>query len=190
MKGIVFIACSSDGMIATKDGGIDWLNEAVANGGSLDEIGDMGFADFLSTVDAMVMGRKTFEKIASMNLTLEQWPYGDIPVYVLSKTLKVIPQNMPQSVSFFSGGPDALADLLKTQGYQRVYVDGGQTIQHYLRSELIKEMVITEVPVQVGDGIPLFEDQQMLVDFALTNTLKFPNGFVQNHYLRKADLHH
>ena len=87
MKCSVYIATSADGYIATLDGGVDWLHTA----GNLDaEMGDedMGFSAFMSSVDCMVMGRKCMEMISNMNLTPEQWFYGDMPIIVLSNTIK------------------------------------------------------------------------------------------------------
>ena len=94
MKCSVYIATSLDGYIATPDGGVDWLHTAGNSDADLGDDADMGFAGFLDSVDCIIMGRKCMEMIASMNLTAEQWPYGDIPIVVLSTRMKEPPVNL------------------------------------------------------------------------------------------------
>ncbi|MFW9808885.1 MAG: dihydrofolate reductase family protein [Candidatus Thorarchaeota archaeon] len=146
MTNYVYIATSLDGFIATGDGGLDWLNE-IPNS----EKSDFGYAEFMRGIDAIVMGRKTFEKI----LAFDAWPY-DIPVYVLSKRRISIPDELDDKVEIITGNPKKVVDQLNELGHQNLYIDGGITIQGFLEEDLVDKMIITRVPVLLGEGIPLF----------------------------------
>ena len=146
MTNYVYIATSLDGFIATGDGGLDWLNE-IPNS----EKSDFGYAEFMRGIDAIVMGRKTFEKI----LAFDAWPY-DIPVYVLSKSKISTPDELDDKVEIITGNPKKVVDQLNELGHQNLYIDGGITIQGFLEEDLIDKMIITRVPVLLGEGIPLF----------------------------------
>ncbi|MDG1331300.1 MAG: hypothetical protein P8P74_03155 [Crocinitomicaceae bacterium] len=116
MKYSAYIATSVDGFIATKDGGTDWLHTA-GNGVDLPkEDADMGFTNYLSSVDCMIMGRKCMETISAMNLSPEHWPYGDLRIIVLSNTLKVAPENMLNKIELFSGPLTSLIETLEKEG--------------------------------------------------------------------------
>ena len=118
MKCSVYIATSADGYIATPDGGVDWLHTAgILEADMGDE--DMGFHDFMDSVDCMVMGRKCMEMISNMKLTSEQWLYGDMPISVLSNTIKAPPENLRGKVEMYSGGISELISRLEKDGYTR-----------------------------------------------------------------------
>ena len=157
MKCSVYIATSADGFIATTEGSVDWLETAGnPETGGRESFGDGGFAEYLQTVDCMIMGRNTMEKIASFNLSAEQWPYGELPIYVLSKTLTALPENLPGSVILYSGTIPELLDQLRSDGREHAYVDGGATITSFLQLGLINELCVSQAPVLLGDGLPLF----------------------------------
>ena len=144
-----YIATSLDGFIARKDGGLDWLDEANA---TVPEGEDCGFHAFMGSVDTLVMGRKTYEKVLSFG----QWPYGEIPVVVLSRNSISFPSHLPDSLAHSSLSPRALIEQLSGQGSRHVYVDGGATIQGFLSQGLLDEITVTVIPVVLGEGIPLF----------------------------------
>ena len=171
----VFIATSLDGYIARPDGGIDWLERAHARA-SADE--DFGYARFMASVDALVMGRRTFEQAS----TFPAWPYGTMRVHVLSERMKALPGGTPASVSLSAEAPRALVDRLTAQGARHLYVDGGVTIQRFLREGLIDEITITRVPVLLGSGTPLFGalDGDLVLEHVATHA--YPVGFVQSTY--------
>lgn len=174
-KASVFIATSLDGFIARSDGSIDWLNqanEAVPSGE------DCGYAAFMETIDTIVMGRHTFEQV----LTFDEWGYGDRPVVVLSKTGVVIPNALREKVSVSSEFPKVLVDRLSTAGAKHLYIDGGQTIQSFLRSGLIQELTITVIPILLGAGKPLFGPLESDVILHHLSTHAYPFGFVQSRY--------
>jgi dihydrofolate reductase len=174
-KASVFIATSRDGFIARSDGSIDWLNQANATVPSGE---DCGYATFIATVDTIVMGRNTFEQV----LTFDQWPYDDRQVVVLSKTGLVIPNALREKVSVSSELPPVLVDRLTAAGAQHLYIDGGQTIQSFLRSGLIQDLTITVIPILLGEGKPLFGPLESDVLLQHISTHAYPFGFVQSKY--------
>ena len=175
MKKSIYIATSLDGFIARENGDLDWLPGSDGNAG--DE--DFGYKDFFDSVDVMIMGRNTFEKVLSFG----EWPYSEKKVIVLSKVLKQIPAGVKGDVEIKSGSPDEIIKELITQGYKHAYIDGGKTIQNFLQAGQIDEMIITRVPVMLGKGIPLFGPLNNTIELKLLQTTSFQNGFVQNHYL-------
>lgn len=182
MKCSAYIATSVDGFIATKEGGVDWLH-AAGNGKELKgENADMGFGAYLGSVDCMIMGRKCMETISAMNLSEEQWPYGDLRIIVLSNTLKVVPDNMEGKIELFSGDLFSLVESLNQKGFKHAYIDGGTTIQSFIKLKLLSEISITKAPVLLGDGVPLFGklDQHIRLDQAQATC--FENDFIQIKY--------
>ncbi len=143
MKASVFIGTSLDGFIARANGDLDFL---PPGGGE-----PHGYAEFMTTVDALVIGRNTFETV----LTFDSWPYGEKPVFVLS-TRPLAPAPAGAVVQRMSGDPIEIASQLTARGIRHIYVDGGITIQRFLRAGLIQRLIITRVPVLIGAGIPLF----------------------------------
>lgn len=174
MKASINIALSIDGMIAESDGGIDWLNNQPSIEGE-----DMGFQVFLNSVDVMIMGRNTFEKVVSFGP--DAWAYGDLPIVVLSRGTVQIPKHLQKTVSSSSLGPKALVTKLEREGYEHAYVDGGYTIRQFMKQGLIQQLTLTTVPIILGDGISLFSDQGRS-DLELVESKAWSNGMVQNKY--------
>lgn len=182
MKCSVFIATSTDGYIAEENGGLDWLHTSGNLDADMSENPDMGFSDYVNTVDCMIMGRKCMEMISSFNLTPEQWPYGDIKIYVLSNTLTVLPENLARKAEMYSGDISNLVCLLEQDGYKHAYIDGGTTITSFLDKQLINEITITKVPVILGGGIPLFGKLERAVQLREASAIVFPNDYIQMKY--------
>ena len=181
MKCSVYIAASVDGYIASPDGGVDWLDTA---GNVAADMGtdDMGFQSFMNSVDCMIMGRKCMETISGMNLTPEQWVYGDRHIVVLSKTLKEPPKNLRGKVEMYSGDIEELMIELQSRGYKHAYIDGGATITAFINCKLINEITITQIPVLLGEGIPLFGKINQRVKLENSRAMVFANEFVQVKY--------
>ncbi len=169
-KQSVFIATSLDGFIARRNGDIDWLTENEQS----DE--DYGYSEFIASIDALVMGRYTFEKVLSFG----KWPYKG-PVIVLSTRSIEIPKRLSQ-VQQFSGSPAEIVDQLAGKGYNHLYVDGGKTIQGFLRAGFIQKLTITRIPVLIGEGIPLFGRVEKDVRLEHLSTKTYQNGFVKSRY--------
>ena len=174
MKASVFIGTSVDGFIARTNGHLDFL---PPGGGE-----PHGYVEFMDTVDALVIGRKTFETV----LAFDTWPYGEKPVFVLS-TRKLPPAPVGAIVEHMSGDPAEIVSRLDARGIQHVYVDGGVTIQRFLRAGLIQRLIITRVPVLIGDGIPLFGNLPHDVRLHHIATRHFPSGLVQSEYQVAAE---
>lgn len=183
MKCSVYIATSVDGFIAKEDGSVDWLHTAGNPEADMGAQADMGFADFMASVDCMIMGRKCMEMISSMNLTPEQWPYGDTRIIALSNTLKEAPDNVKDKVEMYSGDLNDLVVKLESDGFKHVYIDGGTTIQAFINLSLINEMTITRAPILLGEGIPLFGKTAKDIKLEKTHAMAFPNDFIQEKFV-------
>ena len=167
----VFIGASVDGFIARPNGDLDWLPEG---GGE-----PHGYHEFMASVDALVIGRKTFEKV----MTFAGWPYGDKRVVVLSSRQLDLSAVVGGVVEQMAGSPAEIVSQLAATGAQHLYVDGGITIQRFLRAGLIHRLIITRVPVLIGDGIPLFGALPDDVRLRHVATRHYPSGLVQSEYL-------
>lgn len=172
----VFIATSLDGYIADKNGSIEWLH-SIPN----PDNNDMGYQNFISGVDAIVMGRSTFEVVCGFDI---DWPYT-IPVFVLSNNILSIPVELKDKVSLVNGKLSDILDKIHHLGYNNLYIDGGKTIQGFLEEDLIDELTITIIPWLLGEGIPLFAVMPQRLFFECTETNIFLGQVVQNHYVRK-----
>ena len=170
-----FIATSVDGFIAREDGRIDWLLAAQS---ALPPGEDCGYGEFIATVDGLVMGRGTFEQV----LTFPQWPYGERPLHVLSRTLTALPGHVPATVSLTAESPAELVARLEAAGHRHLYVDGGRTIQGFLAAGLLDEITITHIPVLIGSGRRLFGPLWTDVALELVASRSWPFGFVQDRY--------
>lgn len=175
-KNSVFIATSLDGFIADKNGGIEWLN-SIPNPNNE----DMGYLEFIKNIDALVMGRTSFETVCGFDV---DWPY-DKPVFVLSNTLNEIPESHKGKAFLVKGTLVEILAQIHHLGYYRLYIDGGATIQGFLREDLIDEMIITQIPLLLGGGFPLFSELAEVKDFELVSSQIYLNQLNQNHYRRK-----
>jgi len=173
MKASVFIGTSLDGFIARVNGDFDFL---PPGGGE-----PHGYEEFIATVDALVIGRKTFETV----LKFDTWPYGEKPVFVLStRTLAPVP--LGAVVERMSGDPAEIVSQLDARGIRHAYVDGGITIQRFLQAGLIQRLIITRVPVLIGTGIPLFGAIQRDIVLRHVGTRQYASGLVQSEYVVAA----
>ena len=188
MRCSVFIATSADGYIATGDGDVSWLETSGDATAELGDNADMGFEHFFSSVDCMIMGRKTMEKLSSFNLTAEQWPYGDTPIFVISQSQNVAPDNLRDHVIMCGDTIDDVVADLRKKGFTHAYVDGGALVTAFLNLGLINEMTITQAPILLGEGIPLFGHLTVPVHLEQAQVKAYANGFVQKHYLVATDL--
>ncbi|MCP9236026.1 dihydrofolate reductase family protein [Lewinella sp. JB7] len=146
-KNTVYIAKSLDGFISGKNGTLDWL-ESVPNPAQE----DMGYSVFMKEIDAIVMGRNTFETVLNFDI---DWPYTQ-HVFVLSRTLSEVPEDLRQKITILSGTPQEVLDEIHRREYFRLYIDGGVTIQRFVAENLIDEFRITTFPILLGEGAPLF----------------------------------
>ncbi|AZQ61188.1 dihydrofolate reductase [Flammeovirga pectinis] len=174
----VFIATSLDGFIADKNGGIDWLNETPNPEGD-----DMGYIDFNTSVDALLMGKNTFETVLGFGI---DWPYSK-PVFVLSTTLKEVPEGYEDKVFIVNGTLNEVLDTIHQKGFKNLYLDGGKTIQSFLKEDLVDDLCLTTIPVLLGEGIPLFTSMNKRQDFELVESKVYLGQIVQSHFKRKRN---
>ena len=166
---------SLDGFIADPDGGVDWLSI----GTDPDAPDDGWFENFMDRIDALVMGRASFEKVVSFGV----WPYPK-PVFVLSRTMRNVPDGFEERASVISGSPVDVVRSLAERGFRRLYVDGGKTAQVFLDEDLIDEIAIAYVPVLLGRGIPLFGERDQRLEFRHIETKALSMGLVLSRYER------
>lgn len=167
-EGCVFLGLSVDDFIARTDGDLSWLTSRG------EAAGDAGFTPFIESVDALLMGRGTYQAIADQ----AQWPYLGRPVHVLSSTL---PGDADPRVTVHADLSTAI-DALVAAGYGRVYVDGGQTVRALLARGLITEITLSRVPILIGQGIPLFGPLPADIALAHVRTVVLDGGMVQSTY--------
>ena len=170
MMASVFVGTSLDGFIARPNGDFDFL---PPDGGE-----PHGYDEFIATVDAIVMGRKTFETV----FTLGAWPYGDKRVVILSSRPVDLSAALGGAVEQMAGPPAQIVSQLARSGVQHIYVDGGITIQQFLRAGLIQRLTITRVPVLIGEGIPLFGSLPHDIRLHHIMTRHYPSGLVSSEY--------
>jgi len=171
----VFVGVSLDGFIARPNGDLDWL---MGEGGG--DSAEYGYNEFIAAIDAIVMGRRTFEKV----LTLDKWYYGDKRVIVMShQPIDVsVAQAREGVVEQMAGAPSEIVSKLAASGASRLYIDGGITIQQFLRAGLIHRLIISRLPVLIGQGIPLFGSLSRDVLLRHIKTKTYPGGMVQSEY--------
>jgi len=166
----VFIGASLDGFIARANGDLDFL---PPGGGE-----PHGYNEFIASVDAIVIGRKTFETV----LTMQPWPYGDKRVVALSSRPIDLSAVVGGVVEQMAGTPAEIVSRLAATGAHHLYIDGGITIQGFLRAGLIQRLIITRVPVLIGDGIPLFGALPRDIRLRHIATRHYPSGLVSSEY--------
>jgi len=174
MRCSVFCAVSLDGFIARKDGALDWLKPAEAGLPPA----DTGYDAFMASVDYVVMGRNTFDVVLKMSDT---WFYPK-PVVVLTTRPLDLPAHLKGKVEGGRHSPAELVSLMEKRGAKRLYVDGGKTIQEFLNAGLIDDLVITQIPVLIGGGIPLFGPLEKDVKLTLESSRVLGGGAVQTTY--------
>jgi dihydrofolate reductase len=170
MTASVFVGASVDGFIARTDGGLDWL---PAGGGE-----PHGYDEFMASVDAIVIGRNTFEIV----LCFDPWPYGDKRVVVLSSRPLDLSVVRGGRVEQRAGDPATIIAELAADGAPNLYIDGGITIQRFLRAGVIERLIVTRVPVLIGEGIPLFGSLDRDIRLSHIATRSYPSGLVQSDY--------
>jgi dihydrofolate reductase len=175
-KNSVFIATSIDGHIADRNHSLAWLD-------LLPEINqiDTGYEAFMSEIDALIMGRNTFETVLNFGI---EWPYNK-HVFVASKTLDEIPNHLEGRVFLTCGNPRDIVAALHKKGYFKCYIDGGKTIQAFLQEDLIDEITITTIPILLGGGPTLFGNLEHPLEFSLVYQKEFLGEISQRCYKRK-----
>jgi dihydrofolate reductase len=170
MTATVFVGTSVDGFIARPNGDLDFL---PPDGGE-----PHGYDEFMASIDALVIGRKTFETV----LSFPTWPYGKKPVVVLSHQRLDLSAVRGGVVEQMSGAPAEIVSKLSARGLHNLYIDGGITIQEFLRAGQIQRLIVTRVPVLIGEGIPLFGALPRDIRLRHIETRHYPSGLVKTEY--------
>lgn len=169
-KVTVFLGLSLDGYIAGPNNELDWLNCCQT-----DPPEDSGFHDLINSIDCMIMGRNTYDTI----LPLGVWPYEGKRVIVLtSREARSI-----HGETFYSGSLKDLIESLKLEGVKHIYLDGGNAVRQGLNANLVDELVLSWIPMILGNGIPLFDPKLSKQQWKHESTRAFPSGMVQTRYI-------
>ncbi len=177
-KIILYIAASLDGYIARTDGSLDWLD-------NLDnpDKSDYGYGEFIESVDTIIMGRKTYEVVSGFDIP---WPYTNKKTYVVSRS-KDLRIDSPDTHLLPAISQEAINALRKESDKNIWLVGGGHLVSSFVNLHAIDEIILSLVPVVLGEGIPLFPDKSIEVHFALNDHQVFSNGLVQLHYVLQQD---
>lgn len=169
-KLILYISCSLDGYIAKPNDDLSFLGRVQKEGE------DYGYHDFVSTVDTVILGRKTYDWVMTQ---VEEFPHADKETYVITRAER--PQL--ENVTFYSGSlKDLVSELKKRQG-KNIFCDGGaEIVNELLREKLIDELIISIVPILVGNGTKLFQDGRPEQGLELVSVKDFDTGLLQLHY--------
>ncbi len=174
MRASVFVGTSLDGFIARKNGSLDFLPTV---GGDPN-----GYEDFIATIDACVIGRKTYKWVLGwMRRTGGRWPY-EKPVIVLSHKPSRVRIPKTAKCEVLNCSPEKAVALLQKRGVRHIYVDGGKTIQAFLRAGLIDRIIVNRFPVLIGQGVPLFGELPHDLRLRHVSTEAFPRGLVKSEY--------
>jgi dihydrofolate reductase len=169
-KLILYIAISLDGYIAKPDDDLSFLSVVEQEGE------DYGYADFIDTVDAVIVGRKTYDKVLSMGV---DFPHADKDAYIITRT----PRPAIGNIKFYSGNLKALVEKLKTQDGKHIFCDGGaEIVNELLNHQLFDELIISVIPILVGSGTKLFHDGRPEQKLELVSIKSFKKGLTQLHY--------
>jgi dihydrofolate reductase len=174
ITGHVFMAMSLDGFVARKDNNLDWLMKYDTEGENT------GYDGFVENIDVIVMGSGSFKNVLSFG---GEWPYKN-PVMVMSHSMTTenIPEKLRTIVEITTLAPKELMDSLSEKKFERAYIDGGLVVQSFIRAGLIKDIVVTVIPILLGSGKRLFGEIETDIDLKLCSSQTFNCGFVQTHY--------
>ncbi|NCU03563.1 MAG: dihydrofolate reductase [Chitinophagaceae bacterium] len=173
----LFIATSLDGYIAKPNNDLSFLKLVEKEGE------DYGYAEFTSSIDTIILGRKTYDYVLK-EIGTSHYDNGDRDVYVITRTER------PQQgrTIFYTGNIAALINRLKSEQGKNIYCDGGaELIDALLQQDLIDEMIISIIPVLVGDGTRLFKDGRPEQTLEFIEAKTFETGLTQLHYKRKKE---
>lgn len=171
-KVVLYIAQSIDGFIAAENDNLDFLNIVEK------EEEDYGYGEFTETIDAAILGRKTYDKVLTM---VPEYPSEDKTVYIITRQTKPSVGN----VHFYNGDIKELIQTLKSQLGKNIHCDGGaEVVKLLLQNELIDEIIVSIIPIIIGKGTRLFLGDYPEQRFQLIDSKSFEKGLVQLHYVK------
>lgn len=171
-KLVVYIACSIDGFIAAPNDDLNFLSVVDKEGE------DYGYADFIATVDTVIVGRKTYDWV----LQHAAFPHADKQTFVITHQQKAVEGN----IQFYNGDMVALIQQIKSSPGKHIFCDGGAAIVNLLlQYDLIDELIISVIPILLGNGTRLFATNRPEQLYSLISSQSFETGLVQLKYERK-----
>ncbi len=169
-KTILFIACSVDGYIASVDEDLGFLSRVEKQGE------DYGYSDFISQIDCVILGKRTYDKVMSMTSV---FPHAGKETYIVTRS----PKKPIGNTVFYDGNLKSLIESLRTKEGKNIFIDGGsKVIKMLLDDDLIDEMIISYIPVLLGEGIPLFAPIHKEKALESLSVKAFESGLIQVHY--------
>ena len=170
-KTIIYSAMSIDGFISTPEGGVEWLDDFDPPANE-----DYGYTEFYHSLDTTIMGRKTYEKVLSFDVP---WPYPDTINYVCTKSNQWIDNDQV----IFKNDPVQLVRKLKNSSGKNIWIVGGGGLNTILlENDLVDEMMLSIIPVVLGNGIKIFNDIDSINKFNLIKSESFSNGVISLFY--------
>lgn len=167
---VLYIACSIDGYIAGPNGELDFLSQVEKQGE------DYGYQEFVNSVDTVIMGRKTYDKVLSFGIP---FPHADKTCYIVTRSAKP----SKDSVHFYTGNLKTLVTDLKSKEGKTIFIDGGaELVALLLEENLVDDIIVSIIPSILGDGIRLFKTQNTASSWELVSAKTFDTGLVQLHY--------
>jgi len=169
-KVILYIAMSLDGYIAKPNDDLSFLSVVQQEGE------DYGYADFIKSVDTVILGRKTYDWILTQ---VPEFPHADKDSYIITRT----PQPAKGNISFYTGDLKELVLRLKSEQGKNIFIDGGaEIVNELLKQKLIDEFIISIIPILIGNGTKLFKDGRPEQTLKFVDAKKFDTGLLQVHY--------
>jgi dihydrofolate reductase len=169
-KTILYIACSLDNFIAGPNDNLDFLN-AVHKEGE-----DYGYGEFIKTIDTVIMGKRTYDWVMDK---VSEFPHADKKTYIITH------QDRPShgNITFYNDSIEKLIHKLKQETGLNIFIDGGaQVVNMMLKQQLIDEMIISVIPVILGNGTRLFQSDNNILKLELVSSKTFDRGLQQLHY--------
>ena len=174
-KVVLYIAMSVDGYIAKPDNNLDFLSIVEKEGE------DYGYVDFVNSIDTVIMGRKTYSWLMTQ---VPEFPHTDKQTYIITRT----PQPAIDDLQFYTGDLKTLINSLKSKKGKDIFCDGGAEIVHeFLKHDLIDELIISVIPIMVGNGTKLFKDDRPELKLTFITSKQFEKGLVQLYYKRERN---
>lgn len=170
-KLVLYIACSVDGYIAGPDGDMSFLNAVQTEGE------DYGYAEFIASVDTVIIGRKTYDWVMTQ---VEDFPHANKETYILSRSRT----GSAGKLHYYNGGLKELVEDLKRSEGKTIFADGGaEVVTALLQQQLVDEMIVSVIPVLLGDGVKLFQAGIPNSILKLESSRQYDSGLLQLKYI-------
>lgn len=169
---ILYIACSIDGYIADLNDDLSFLSLVEKEGE------DYGYSEFINSIDTVLIGRRTYDKVLTLT---PNFPHANKETFVITRT----PRENIGNTLFYTGTLPSLINDLKSRDGKNIFIDGGaKLVSELLKHNLIDEMIISTIPVLLGNGIKLFQENLPESKWKIVSSKTYETGLIQTHYSR------